>query len=99
MQLRTAPLQWRRIADIVGQQLVLNSAGFLIYQFDWVVSAVANSVLGAELLQRALREALPHRRLEVSRAGLFVLDGCCVVAGTWGLARQCRVRGRGARVP
>lgn len=98
LQLKGAAPQWRRLVEGFGQQVALHGTAWFFFQFDWVVAVVVNAVLGAELLQRAAREAAPQA-LEASRAGVLAWDGCCVAAGTWGLARQLRLAGHASRTP
>lgn len=93
-----ASLEAWRVADHLGQQLALTWAAWLFVRFDWVVAVVCNAVLGAELLQRAGREALPGA-LAASRASRLTLDSCCLATGAWGLARQLRATSRVAKLP
>lgn len=98
MQIWSAPPEWRRVADVLGGQVALNTTAWIFFQFDWIVAVVVNAALGAELLQRGVREAVPEV-MEASRTCAMAVDVGCLAAGAWGLARQLREAGRRARQP
>lgn len=96
LQLQGAAPEGYRLVEAVGQQVALHGTARLFFQFDWIVAVVVNAVLGAELLQRSGREALPQV-LSKSRGCALTWDGCCLAVSSWGLARQLRVASRTAR--